>query len=51
MYKVKHKIAPKLMCELFQVTEHPYNSRNDYTSRTYKVNPLMPGGKKKVTHT
>ena len=32
--KVKHKIAPKLICELFQETEHPYNLRNNHTFRT-----------------
>ena len=37
MCKVKHKIAAKLMCELFQETEHPYDLRNDHTFRTYNV--------------
>ena len=25
MYKVKHRIAPKIMCELFNETNVPYN--------------------------
>ena len=31
IYKVKHKVAPKLMCELFQETAHSYNLRNNHT--------------------
>ena len=37
MYQVNHKISPKLMCELFQKTEHPYNLRNDPTFRTCNI--------------
>ena len=33
----KHKIAPKLMCELFQETEYSYDLRNDYKFRTYNI--------------
>ena len=44
MCKVKHKTAPKLMCELFQETEHPYNLRNDHTTfRTYNVKTVKYG--------
>ena len=34
IYKEKHKIASKLICELFQETEHLYNLRNNHTFRT-----------------
>ena len=37
MYQVNHKITPKLMRELFQKTEHPYNLRNDPTFRTCNI--------------
>ena len=40
---VKHKIAPKLMCELFQETVHPYNLRNDYTFKTFNGNTVHYG--------
>ena len=35
IFKVKHKEAPKLMCERFQETEHPYNLRNNHTIKSY----------------
>ena len=37
MYQVNHKITPKLMRELFQKTEHPYNLQNDPTFRTCNI--------------
>ena len=37
----KHKIAPKLMCELFQVTEYSYDLRNDYKFRTYNIKTVQ----------
>ena len=37
MHKVKHKIALKLMYELFQETEHPSNLWNDHTLRTCNI--------------
>ena len=35
IFKVKHKEAPKLMCERFQETEHPYNLGNNHTIKSY----------------
>ena len=37
MHKVKHKIALKLMYELFQETKHPSNLWNDHTLRTCNI--------------
>ena len=35
MYKVKHGIAPKIMCELFNEANVPYNLRQDVRFRSY----------------
>ena len=43
MYKVKHKTAPKLMCEFFQETEYPYNLQNDDTFKTFNVKTVHYG--------
>ena len=43
IHKVKHKIAPKLICELFQETEHPYNLQNNHTFRTYNAQTVQYG--------
>ena len=55
IYKVKHKIASKLMCELFQETEHPCNLWDNHTFRTnnakivqYGVNILFVIGGTKI---
>ena len=40
-YKVKHKIAPKRMCELCKKTDDPFNLPNDYTFRTYTVKTVQ----------
>ena len=37
MYKVKHKIAPNLMFELFKETENSYNLQDVHTFRIYNV--------------
>ena len=43
IHKVKHKIEPKLICELFQETEHPYNLQNNHTFRTYNAQTVQYG--------
>ena len=43
IYKEKRKIAPKLICELFQETEHLYNLRNNHTFRTYNAETVQYG--------
>ena len=42
IYKKKHKIAPKLKCELFQETE-THNLRNYHTFRTYNAKTVQYG--------
>ena len=37
IYKEKHKIAPKLIGELFQETEHLHNLWNNHTFRNYAI--------------
>ena len=43
IYKEKHKIAPKLICQLFQETEHLYNLRNNHTFRTCNAKTVQYG--------
>ena len=43
MYRVKHRIAPKLMCELFNEANVPYNLRQDVTFRSYNVKTVLYG--------
>ena len=43
IYKIKHKIAPELIYELFQETEHPHNLRINHTFRTYSAKTLQHG--------
>ena len=43
IYKVKHDIAPELIYELFQETEHPYNLRINHTFRTYSAKTVQHG--------
>ena len=41
MCKVKQKMAPNMICDLFKETEHPYNLQSDHTVRTYIVKTLQ----------
>ena len=34
MYRVKHRIAPKIICELFNEANIPYNRRQDVSIRS-----------------
>ena len=43
IYKVKHKIAPELIYELFQEIEHPYNLRINHTFRTCSAKTVQHG--------
>ena len=43
IYKVKHKIAPELIYELFQETEHPCNLRINHTFKTYSAKTVQHG--------
>ena len=43
MCKVEQKTAAKVMCEVFQETEHPYNLRNDHTFIIYKAKTVQYG--------
>ena len=38
MYQLKHKTAPKLVCELLKEIEDSYNLQNDHTYGTYNEN-------------
>ena len=40
MYRVKHRIAPKIMCELFNEA-NVYNLRQDVSFRLYKVKTVL----------
>ena len=41
MYKIKHKVEPKLMLELFQETKHPYNLQNDHTFAVHNLKNMQ----------
>ena len=43
MYRVKHRIAPKIMCELFNEANVPYNLRQDVSFRSYNVKTVLYG--------
>ena len=43
MYRVKHRIAPKIICELFNEANVPYNLRQDVSFRTYNVKTVLYG--------
>ena len=43
MYRVKHRIAPKIMCELFNEANVPYNLRQDVRFRSYNVKTALYG--------
>ena len=41
MYRVKHRIASKIICELFNKANVPYNLRQDVSFRSYNVKTYM----------
>ena len=41
MYRVKHRIAPKIIWELFNETNVPYNLRQDVSFRSYNVKTVL----------
>ena len=41
MYKVKHRIAPKITCELFNEANVPYNLRQDVSFHSYNVKTVL----------
>ena len=43
MYRVKHRIAPKIMYELFNEANVPYNLRQDVSFRSYNVKTVLYG--------
>ena len=45
MYRVKHCIAPKIMCELFNEAYVLYNPHQDVRFRTYIVKSVLYGTK------
>ena len=43
MYRVKHRIAPKIICELFNEANVPYKLRQDVSFRSYNVKTVLYG--------
>ena len=43
MYRVKHRITPKIMCELFNEANVPHNLRQDVSFRSYNVKTVLHG--------
>ena len=43
MYKVKHRIAPKIMCELFNEANVQYNLFQEVSLRLYNVKTVLYG--------
>ena len=43
MYRSKHGIAPKIICELFNEANVPYNLRQDASFRSYNVKTALYG--------
>ena len=43
MYKVKHRISPKTMCELFNEANAPYNLSQDVSFRSCNVKTALYG--------
>ena len=43
MYRVKHRIAPKTICELFNEANVPYNLRQGLSFRSYNVKIVLYG--------
>ena len=45
LHRVKHRIAPKIMCELFNEANVPYNLYQDVSFRSYNVKAVLYGTK------
>ena len=43
MYKVKNKLCPKIMLDLFKEVTHPYNLRNSLLCASYKIKTVRYG--------
>ena len=43
MYRIKHRIAPKIICELFNEANVPHNLRQDVSFRSYNVKTVLYG--------
>ena len=43
MYRVHFRIAPKIICELFNETKIPYNLSEDVSFRSYNAKPVLYG--------
>ena len=43
MYRVKHRIAPKIMYELFNEANVPYNLRQDVSFQSYNIKTVLYG--------
>ena len=43
MYKIRRRIAPKIMCKLFNEDNIPDNLRQDVNFRTYNVKTVLYG--------
>ena len=41
MYRVKHRITPKIMCELFNEANVPYDLRQEVSFRSYNVKAVL----------
>ena len=41
MYKVKHRIAPKIICELFNEANVPYNLHQNVSFRSYNIKTVI----------
>ena len=41
MYRVKHRIALKIMCKLFNEDNVPYNIRQDVSFGSYNVKTVI----------
>ena len=46
MYRAMHRMAPKIMCELFNEANTPYNLRQDVSFRSYTVKTVLCGAEK-----
>ena len=46
MFRVKHRIAPKIMCELFNEANVPNNLRQEVSFRSYNVKTALYGTEK-----
>ena len=43
MYRVHFRIAPKIICELFNETKVPYNLSEEVSFRSYNAKPVLYG--------